>query len=92
MEQNLYSLMGCKRKNSILRSVVVTNQFSEGYRIINVEPYDSTGSNALDSTPSRYDTALETIEKNLQRFIPGEKVRICVYSNVRRPIEYLFQC
>ena len=59
---------------------------------INVEPYDSTGVNALDSTPGRYDKALGTIENTLKSFIPGEKVRICVYSNVRRPIEYLFQC
>lgn len=92
MGRDLYSLMGCKRKNSILKSVTVSDITIEGYRVINVEPYDSTGVNALDSTPGRYDKALETIENTLKSFIPGEKVRICVYSNVRRPIEYLFQC
>lgn len=87
---NLYKMIGSKRKNSVLKSVTVTDNYCEGARIIEVEPYDQTGNNALDTTIDRYDAAIGTIEKALHKALPNELVRVCIYSNVFDSFEYLF--
>lgn len=71
--------------------MTITNRFCEGFRIIEVEAYDTTGENALETTQSNYDKALETIEKALKKAIPGELTRICVYSGKFGHFEYLFE-
>lgn len=52
---NLYKLLGYKRKNSILKSVTITSNYIEAgrFRVVEVEPYDQTGQNCLDTTPTR---------------------------------------
>ena len=68
MNFNLYKLLNYHRKNSILRSVNITNKYEGAhFRIVEIEPYDQTGVNCLDSTPTRYDKAINTIEKALHR-------------------------
>lgn len=62
---NLYELLGYKRKNSILKSVTYIE--AGRFRVVEVEPYDQTGQNCLDTTPTRYDQAINTIEKALSR-------------------------
>ena len=87
---NLYKMIGSKRKSSVLKSVTVTDNYCEGARIIEVEPYDQTGNNALDTTMDKYDAAQTTIEKALHKVLPNELVRVCVYSNKFDAFEYLF--
>lgn len=100
---NLYELLGYKRKNSILKSVTITSNYIEAgrFRVIEVEPYDQTGVNCLDTTPTRYDQAINTIEKALHsletRLVKDNKgyhrkniYRICVFSNKFDQFEFIF--
>lgn len=100
---NLYELLGYHRKNSILRSVTVTDEFDSGthFRLVEVEPYDDTGVNGLDTTPSRYDNSIKTIENGLHylemRMLKSNKgwhkinrYRVCIYSNAYEPFEFIF--
>lgn len=102
MNFNLYKLLNYHRKNSILRSVNLTNKYEGAhFRIVEIEPYDQTGVNCLDSTPTRYDKAINTIEKALHRLelrmIKNNKgshqkniYRLCIYSNEYEPFEFIF--
>ena len=100
---NLYKLLGYKRKNSILKSVTITSNYIEAgrFRVVEVEPYDQTGQNCLDTTPTRYDQAINTIEKALSRlekqlfkankgFHRKNIYMICVYSNTNGTFEFIF--
>lgn len=94
---NLYELMGYKRENSILKSVTITHSCEENtrFRVVEVEPYDETGTNALDGTPSKYDKAINTIERALtileKRVQRQHNIyRICVFSNKFDNFEFIF--
>ncbi len=94
---NLYQLMNYKRKNSILKSVTITYNYEKHtrFRIVEVEPYDETGTNALDGTPSNYDKAINTIERALmvleKRVQRQHNIyRICVFSNKFDNFEFIF--
>lgn len=100
---NLYELLGYKRKNSILKSVTITSNYVKAgrFRVVEVEPYDQTGQNCLDTTPTRYDQAINTIEKALHsleiRLIKANKGHhrkdiyiICVYTNTNGTFEFIF--
>lgn len=94
---SLYDLMNYKRKNSILKSVTITHNYENNtrFRVIEVEPYDKTGTNALDGTPSKYDKAINTIERALtilERRVQRQHniYRICVFSNKYDNFEFIF--
>lgn len=91
MQENLYEKLEYKRKKSVLKSVTITDKFCEGFRIIEIEPYDDTGEKALETTPGSYDKALERIEQALKRALPGQLLRICVYTDKFGQFEYLFE-
>lgn len=62
----LYDILGLKRKNSIFKSVVVTNEKTyEGFRVVYVEPYDKTFLNAT-STVKKYDDTIDRITDKLK--------------------------
>lgn len=62
----LYDILGLKRKHSIFRSVVVTNEKTyEGFRVVYVEPYDKTFLNAT-STVKKYDDTIDRITDKLK--------------------------
>lgn len=96
---SLYNLLNYKKKNSVFKSVYVGNYLENGLRRIEVEPYDKTGYNALNSTPSRYDSTLKIIEKALKAAasrLPrslthnNKKFYIIVYSEKFGQFEYIF--
>lgn len=61
--KTLYEALGLKRKNSILKSVFITDKkTSEGFPIVEVEPFDDTFLNAV-KYPSLYDKTLDKILK-----------------------------
>lgn len=64
--ETLYDVLGMKRKNSIFKSVFVTNEkTSEGFRIVEVEPYDDTFLNAT-TTVKKYDDTIDRIVAKLK--------------------------
>ena len=94
---NLYELMNYKKKNSILKSVTITHNYEPNtrFRIVEVKPYDETGNNALDGTPSNYDKAINTVERALmilERRVKKQHniYRICVFSNRFDSFEFVF--
>ncbi|WP_283589480.1 hypothetical protein [Staphylococcus nepalensis] len=93
---NLYKLMNYKRKNSILKSVnILSPKLNESFRIVEIEPYDQTGVNALDGTPAAYDRAIETVKKALvtleKRVTRRHNIyRVCVFSNTYGTFEFIF--
>lgn len=63
--KTLYDVLGMKSKKSIFKSVFITDKVtSEGYKIIEVEPYDQTFLNAI-STVSKYDRTTDRIFKKI---------------------------
>lgn len=101
MLHNLYKIMGYKYKNSVLKSVNITDNYDDGHaRIVEVEPYDLTGNHYIDGCPAKYDQGLFYIEKTLTRLEvrmlknnhhhTRNLYRIQVYSNRYRPLEYYF--
>lgn len=61
-----------KRKNTIFNSVFITGQFtSEGYPIIEVEPYDDTFLNAT-KYPSLYDKTTDRIFKAVYNYFNSD--------------------
>lgn len=93
MSVQLSELLNIKRKNSVLRSVFVTNERIDGILVVGVEPYDETGYNALNTTPSRYDNALETITKAVKKYFDGKEkeVWINVYCDAYGANENIFK-
>lgn len=81
MKKTMYELKGLKAKNSILKSVVVTDErdcFEN--RIIEVEPYDDTFLNAI-KTPSKYDDTVDRILKSVYKMFPGETSNVAFYTD-----------
>lgn len=92
MNQQLSNLLRTKRKNTILKSVFVTNEFIDKMRLIEIEAYDKTGYNALNTSISRYDKAMLTIEKALTKYFSDkeEKILVRVCSDEYGIIENIF--
>ena len=97
-QNSLYYLMGYKSKYSVLKSVCYCGVNAEGFRSIEVEPYDATGYNALNTTPSKYDRSIDKIEKTLVKFykhLPAPQTHkerlfyISIYAE-GEPFEYIF--
>lgn len=81
MNKTLYELLGMKAKNSIFKSVVVTDRFTnEGYRIVEAEPYDQTFLNAVKH-PSLYDKTTSKIMLKLYEFFNKEACWLIVYTD-----------
>lgn len=92
METSLYELLNMNRKNSTLRSVFVSDRISENCIIVNVEAYDETGYNALETTPYKFDRFCEYLDRTLLDNYSliadrGLDIRVCIYSIYRH--EYI---
>ena len=86
--KSLYDLLGMSAKNSIFKSVFVTDKYtSEGYRIIEVEPYDDTFLNAI-STISKFDKTTDKIFKKVHHYFNGEPAWLSLYTDISQG-EYL---
>lgn len=88
MNKSLYETLDMKRKNSTLKSVFVTKDIFEGCIIINVEAYDTTGYNAINTTVSKFDKFYDYLNKTiLENFETvnniTDMVRVCVYGIYR---------
>lgn len=80
MNNSLYEKLNLKAKNSILKSVFITDRKTfEGYPIVEVEPYDNTFLNAI-KTPSQYDNTLDRIIKKVWDYMNGEETWLAVYT------------
>lgn len=67
MAVTLYNLKSMKQENSVLRSVFFTDRkTSEGYQIVEVEPYDQTFLNAVKRD---YDKMETYIMKEVYKFM-----------------------
>ena len=82
--KSLYELLGMKAKNSIFKSVFVTEKRTfEGYKIVEVEAYDDTFLNAI-STMAKYDKCTDRIfvkvYKYFKKNFPGEDAWIILYT------------
>ncbi|ETA74519.1 hypothetical protein [Ligilactobacillus equi] len=85
MNPTLYELKGMKAKNSLLKSIFITGLSTDGYQHVEVEPYDDTGFDALNGTPSRYDKAQALIKKEVSKYFKDKNVKentvlVTVYS------------
>lgn len=85
MEKSLYELLEIKRKNSTLKSVFITNEIFEDCLILNVEAYDNTGFNALNTSVARFDNFYDylnkTIKENFDKINDKtDMIRVCIYS------------
>ena len=81
-KNSLYNLLGCKRKNSVLKSAFYAGKTIEGYSSIEVEPWDNTGYKALNTTPKKYDDTLKTIENALVKLykkLPHTNKKECLF-------------
>ena len=87
--KSLYSLLGMKSKNSVFKSVFVTDSYTcENYRIIEVEPYDNTFLNAIN-TVNKYDNTIDRIVKKVYEYFNGQDVWLKVYTDNHGQIEIL---
>lgn len=82
MYKSLYDLLGMKAKNSIFKSVFVTDSYtSEGYRIVEVEAYDDTFLNAT-ATVTKLDNTTDKIFLKVYQYFNGEPVWISLYTDI----------
>lgn len=66
--KTLYEALGLKREKSIFKSVAITDKkTSEGFSIVEVEPFDDTFLNAI-KYPSLYDKTLDKILKAVYNY------------------------
>lgn len=91
---SLYTLLNRHGKHSILKSAYLKNDHIGGkYRLIEVEPWDITGENALNTTPKRYDNAINSIEraiKQLNKKLHEKYFFISIYG-MDETFEYIFE-
>ena len=85
MEKSLYELLNMTREKSTLKSVFISNKVFENCIIVNVEAYDDTGYNALNTTPYRFDQFCEYLDKTIMNNYSliatrGLDIRVCIYS------------
>lgn len=77
---SLYELLDMKAKNSIFKSVIITNEKTfEGYPLVEVEPYDQTFLNAI-AYPKKYDETLSRIMKKVFNYFDNNDVWLSVYT------------
>ncbi len=77
--KTLYELKNMKAKNSIFKSVFVTNKIIEGYPVVEVEPYDQTFLNATN-TIKKYDNTVDRILKEVYKYFDNKTVWINFYT------------
>lgn len=78
---SLYNLLNMKSKNSIFKSVFVTNERTyDGLQIVVAEPYDNTFLNAVKSV-SQYDKTVDKIMKKVYEYFNGQDVWLKVYTD-----------
>lgn len=77
--KTLYELKNMKSKNSILKSVFITNKEFEGYPVVEVEPYDDTFLNATN-TIRKYDNTVDRILKEVYKYFNNETVWVRFYT------------
>lgn len=78
--KTLYEVLGMKAKNSVFKSVFITDRVtSEGYNIIEVEPYDDTFLNAIN-TVSKYDRTTDRIFKKIYETF-GADMWVILYTD-----------
>lgn len=65
MNRTLYGLLGYTKKNSSLKSVFLTNRYFENCLIINVEAYDETGYNAINTSNGKFDKFIHYLNRIL---------------------------
>ena len=66
--KTLHEALGLKREKSIFKSVFITDKkTSEGFSIVEVEPFDDTFLNAI-KYPSLYDKTLDRIFKAVYNY------------------------
>lgn len=81
MNKSLYNLLGMKRKNSIMKSVFITDKKNyEGLPIVEVEAYDQTFLNATN-TIKKYDNTVGRIMKEIYKYFNGGEVWLIVYTD-----------
>lgn len=70
--KTLYEILNMNHKNSILKSVTFTNTATEeGYPIVEVEPYDDTFLNAIN-TIKKYDDTIDRIIEKVRDYYNGK--------------------
>lgn len=92
MEKSLYELLNMTREKSTLKSVFISDKVFENCIIVNVEAYDDTGYNALNTTSYRFNQFCEYLDKTLLDNYSliaarGLDIRVCIYSLHR--VEYI---
>lgn len=81
MYKSIYDLKGMKGKNSIFKSVFVTNRNTyEGFPIVEVEAYDRTFLNATN-TESKYDKTVLRIAEKVLDYFNGKDVWMAIYTD-----------
>lgn len=75
----LYELKNMKAKNSIFKSVFITNKIIEGYPVVEVEPYDQTFLNAIN-TINKYDNTVDRILKEVYKYFNNKTVWVRFYT------------
>lgn len=77
--KTLYELKNMKAKNSVLKSVFITNETFEGYPVVEVEPNDDTFLNAINTT-RKYDNTVDRILKEVYKYFNNETVWVNFYT------------
>lgn len=79
--KTLYEILNMNRKNSILKSVTITNSLTmEGYPIVEVEPYDNTFLNAIN-TVKKYDDTIDRIIEKVRDYYNGKSFWLSVSTD-----------
>lgn len=87
--KTLYEILNMNRKNSILKSVTITNTSTEeGYPIVGVEPYDNTFLNAIN-TIEKYDGTVDKIIEKVRNYYNGKPFWLSVATDCYGHIEML---
>lgn len=77
----LYEKLNMKRKYSIFKSVFITGRNTfEGYPLVEVEPYDDTFINAIN-TDDKYENVTDRIFKAVFEYYNRQDVWIAVYTD-----------
>lgn len=87
--KTLYEILNMNRKNSILKSVTITNSLTaEGYPIVEVEPYDSTFLNAIN-TVKKYDDTIDRIIEKARDYYNSKPFWLSISTDTYGHIEML---
>lgn len=79
--KTMYDILNMKAKNSIFKSVFITDRKDYfGNLIIEVEPYDDTFLNAI-SCVSKYDKTMERIIKKVYKLYNSQTINLTFYTD-----------